>query len=62
MFSIPKIVGTVVVLFSLFIFIGKSDIPMKMILKLQTETSKLLNSSWGSPSAFYKNGKYTKIN
>ncbi len=61
MFSIPKVVGTVVALFSFFIFIGKSDIPIKMILKLQAETFKLLDADWGSPSVFYKNARFVKI-
>ncbi len=61
MFSIPKIVGSVASLILFFSLIERPDIPMKMILKLQTETFKLLDSNWGSPSIFYKNGKFTRV-
>ena len=54
MFSIPKIVGAIVTLFLFCSLVGRPDIPMKMILSLQTEAYKHLNADWGNPSIFDK--------
>ena len=54
-FSIPKIVGAIVSFVLFCTLIGKPEIPMKMILKLQIETMKIIDMDWGNPSVFNRN-------
>ena len=51
-FSIVKIIKAIVLFFALFILLGKPEIPMKMILRLQIETMKVIDSDWGCPAVF----------
>ncbi len=51
-FSIPKIVGAIVSFFLICSLVGKPEIPMKMILKLQAETFKVIDQDWGNPAVF----------
>ncbi len=48
-FSIPKIVGAIVSFILFCTLIGKPEIPMKMILKLQIETMKMIDLDWVVP-------------
>jgi len=53
-FSIPKIVGAIVSFVLFCTLIGKPEIPIKMILKLQVEILKVIDADWGSPAVFDK--------
>ena len=49
---IPKIAGAILTFFLFCSLIGRPDIPMKMLLKLQVETFKVIDADWGDPNVF----------